>query len=418
MVTHRSPPKPRSRLTRQFGLVASGRIVGAVIQALSLALLARWAGPDDFGVASVMFGLIIVLQVATDLGIPTFVLRQRAADRNDPTVTSALRINSRTALALCALVALVIVVGAMIDSTFWSVLPLAVWAAADRNTDTWLGVALADGDAQVNATVGVARRVLSCASFILLVLPGVPPLLAFSAGYAVVSLAINVAVHRWVRHRLVADTRTPFRTIVGQSFAYWVNSVGTQLRNLDTLIVGTIAGSSQTAYYAAAARVTGPLRIVPTSLATVLVPAVARGQAEGAGLRPVMKTVGVVVGMMALIYGALAALAPVAVPLLLGEGYRDAVLPFQIVVISLVLAGLASNLGGALQGLGRKQFVAMVSVISTALCLAGVAIGSISSGAVGAAIALAASFALQAVLLGIALARSGCRAPAHMIEEL
>jgi O-antigen/teichoic acid export membrane protein len=393
-------------MARQFGWVSTGRLIGALIQAVTLALVARWAGPEGFGAVGVALAVVIVLQTITDLGLPTYIVRERAARPMSPTIRRALEMNNVTALWMSLTIFVAFAGFALVSQpVFFDLLPIAIWAAVDRNTDTWLGVTLADGHARLNATMAVTRRFLVLTTMVGLDATGVAPLVSFSAALAVVGVAVNQYAHRYVSKRVARpDVRPPARPILLASRPYWVTSVATQIRSLDTIVVGAIAGTSQAAFYAAASKITSPLRILPTSMAVVLVPAAAR-----AGVRQLSTVRRPAIAMitgMSLIYAASAAAAPWVVPMTLGPEYQGAVIPIQIVLAGLIFAALGSILTAILQGIGSGKSVAWIAVFSTVVCLGGVLVGAIALGALGAAIAMSASFLVQAIVLSVTLRRA------------
>ena len=364
-------------------------------------LLARWAGPTGFGTVGIALSIVVVLQTATDLGVSLYVLKERAAEPLNPTIRRALEINNFTARIMALLLFLVFLgAGFGVQALFLELLPLAVWAAADRNTDTWCCVRLADGDAWLNTLTTLSRRGCSALVMVGLYLAGVDPLLAFSLSVAVVGVIVNLLVHGWVVKRLAppAVPRPAAKPIILASVPYWINATATQLRNLDSLLVGLLAGSAQVGFYAVASKLTGPLRMLPTSLAAVVLPTASRLGVHRLG--PLVKPTAAVLGMMSLIYAVVGITAGWTVPLFLGSDFAGAVVPLQIICGGLIFAACASNLSAILQGVGRGASVARIAVITTVCCLGGVVVGTLLLDAVGAAIALACSFVLQAALLG------------------
>ena len=394
------------RVGRQFGWVSGGRVAGALVQVVTLGLVARWSGPSGFGVVGLVLSGVVIVQTASDLGLPTFVARERASNPSSPSIARALQLNNRTAAVMAgALLAILGACGGWIDGQFLLLMPLAVWAAVDRNTDAWLGVALADGDAWMNSLSLLARRVGGLLLMIVLVGLGVSALLAFSTALAVVGVAVNAVAHRRITARIAgtATREVATRSILRAAVPFWINSTATQLRNLDVLIVGAVAGGAQTAFYTVASKVTGPMRILPGSLASVLIPAAAR--AGTARLAQARRPVVIVLGSMAVLYATSAIAAPWVVPLALGSDFHGAVVPVQIVCGGLLFAACASVLGSLLQGGGHGVLVARLAVGYSLMCLTTVAVGSAWFGAVGAAVALSTSFFLQATALAIALRR-------------
>ncbi|WP_259540519.1 lipopolysaccharide biosynthesis protein [Herbiconiux daphne] len=400
-VTPRSPR--RYRVGGQFAWVSAGRIVAALIQALTMLLLVRTVAPAEFGFFSAVYGVVTVVQTAIDLGIPTYVIRERAKDASQPFVTSALRLSNLLSLLLAfLLLAAFVALGFTFDSRFFLLVPLAIWAAAERNADAWLGVVFADGDAKINTANLVGRRLGNLGLFVLLVLlTQIDPVLAFGISSASAAVVSWVFAHVYVARRLVPYEPVKAGYLIRESWPYWLNSVATQARNLDTALTSVLAGSTQAGFYAAASRLTSPLRILPTSLASVLLPASSKRDASN--IRGLIKLVALAVAAFAVMYAVLIIVIPFGVPVLLGAEYEGAILALQITAVGLVFASSASLLGSLLQGVGMKHFVAMVAVVTTCTCLAGVALGALLWGATGAALGLAFSYVVQSAALSTRL---------------
>ncbi|NSX38684.1 hypothetical protein HTS88_20080 [Pseudarthrobacter oxydans] len=374
-----------------------------MIQAVTLLLLARDLGPDGFGTFSAAFGTAIVFQASLDLGIATLVVKERSANTCSPLIYSALCLTDRLGMALLVLAALpLLALAVLLDPFFYLLLPLAVWAAAERQADVWLSVPLADGDAKFNTQNLLIRRAATALLYIIGVSAGFDAALSFSTSMALTSLISYVVVRLFVTARIETSLpRTPIKTIIGKSWPYWLNSLGVQARNLDSLIVSMVAGAGQAGFYAATSRATGPLRILSTSMAAVLLPASsAKGPRE---LQRLLRLVGIFAVCSSALYGGLIVIVPAAVDLFLGEIYRGAIFPLQIVLAGLVFAGVASLFTSMLQGVGLQLFVAKTAVATTIICLLFVFLGGLAAGAVGAALALTVSFVVQVIILATRL---------------
>jgi O-antigen/teichoic acid export membrane protein len=391
--------KSRRALGGQFAWVSAGRVLAAVIQAVSMLLLIRSVTPSEFGVFSAVYGLLALVQTIFDVGLPTLVIRERARDAKSATVGAALRLNDRLALAMAGVLMVSIVLAGLVIAPYYFVFaPLALWAAAERNADVWLGVAIADGDAKVNTLNLVLRRVGSLVLFFLLLTGlSLDPILSFGAATAVAACVSWLFAHTFVSRRLATRTVVAPRVLLQQSWPYWVNSAATQARNIDTAITGIVAGPVQGGFYGAASRLTTPLRILPTSLASVLLPAAARH--TSASLGKLVRLLGIVMIGFGGFYAALFAAVPWAVPTFLGPDYTGAVPALQVTALGLMFAAGASLISAPLQGVGLKKFVASVAVSTTVICLIGVVTGAALAGAVGAAVGLAFSYVVQSSLL-------------------
>jgi O-antigen/teichoic acid export membrane protein len=373
--------------------------MAALIQALFMLLLLRSVSPEEFGFFAAVYGVITLAQTTLDLGLPTLVIRERAKNAQNGIVASALKLNNVLSLALAGgLVVVFLILGLVVDARFFLLLPLGIWAAAERNADAWLGVVFADGDAKVNTANLISRRLTNLALFLLFLSTGeMDPVLAFGISSAIAAVASWAFAHIYVARQLPEPAPIGPRELVRASWPYWVNSVATQARNLDTAIASILAGTAQAGYYAAAARLTSPLRILPTSLASVLLPASARRTSSS--MKSLIFLIGACVAGLGVMYALLALLVPWAVPVFLGEQYVAGIPALQITMVGLIFASAASLLGAPLQGVGLKKYVALIAVVTTVTCLIGVAIGAYLYGAVGAAAGLSVSYLIQSIAL-------------------
>ncbi|OUE27601.1 oligosaccharide flippase family protein [Clavibacter michiganensis] len=394
----------RDRLGLQFLWVSSGKIIAALLQAAIMLLLVREVSPAQFGFFSAAYGVITIPQTLLDLGLPTLIVRERARDARDGIVTAALKLNNLFSIALSALLLVTgVFLAVAVDAQYWLLLPFALWAAAERNADAWLGVVLADGDSWINVTNLVLRRVLSLGIFVgLSTWTDTPPMLAIALAFAVAAALSWFFAHVYVSKRLVPSSQHTMSQLVSRSYPYWINSVSSQIQNLDVALTSAFAGPAQAGLYAAAARLTNPLRILPNSLATILLPAASKRTSST--IASLCKLVVGATAVFGLFYGALILAMPWAVPVFLGDDYSGATFALQVTCGGLVFASASSLVSTLLLGLGLKHYVAITAVVTTFACLAGVVVGSITAGAAGAAIGLASAFVLQSVLLSSRLA--------------
>ncbi|WP_194383725.1 lipopolysaccharide biosynthesis protein [Microbacterium luteum] len=393
-----------STVASQFGWVSGGRLLAALVQALVVVLLARAISPQEFGLFAATQGALIVAQTVSGLGLATYVVRHRAIRTDDPNVLVALRLNEATTYAFGGvLLAAFISLGAWIDEAFFALLPLALSMAAERSADAWLGVAIADGDARVNTLNLVGRRIATAAIFLALTTgAGAPPLLSFGIA------ALFAAVASWIfsrmyvgahvaRRRFEGPRRRRYAVVLRRSRHYWMNSIATQLRNLDTTVAAFSMSPAQAGFFGVASRVTGPLRMLPTSLSIVLLPVASRTGSKDR--RSLALLIAGAASGITILFVSVAIVAPYVVPALLGNDYRGATVTLQLTAIGLIPAGIASLLGAVLQGSGHARYVSNVAFIMTGVCLAGVALGGASLGAVGGAIALGVAYIVQMALL-------------------
>jgi len=392
-------------MKRQFIVITSGRVVAALLQAVLLVFVARALGPSHFGLFSVVISIGILAQVLTDAGLGTLVIRERSSRPESPLLSAALRFSNWTALVLAASGLSVLTCCALlIRPEFWFLTPLALSTALERNADLWIGVALADGDTWSNALNLVVRRTVAILAFSAMEWAGVHALLAISIAMTLAGGISACTAHAYVDSRLVrAHSRVALKPVLTASWPYWLNSLAGQLKNVDTLIITSFAGNTAAGLYAAANRLSGPLLLVPTSLAAVVLPATARQAAARptASLRQIKlkKLVITLTLVMTTCYASLAAVAPWLFPMLMGAEYAKAVPVFQIILISMCFASASVLTSAVRQGQGRPGVAARASVVSGIFSVGALMAGTSVFGIVGAAVGLLGSQVLQLLLL-------------------
>ncbi len=387
------------KLITGFAWITFGRMLAAVLQALSLILVARYAGPANFGVLAAFIGLVIVFQAFFDFGISTYITKQRAKSSDDPQVVEAIYIYQYLGAALLMSLSMAALILSYIEQyAWWLFLPLAIAGCLERQSDVRLTIALADGDVWKNATNLVVRRAIALAVLLAVVQVGLDALQAYGIAAVMSSFVSYVVSRRFVKidGHPGGLSWTKSKAILVASRPFWANSLGAQLRNLDVLLVNHVATASIAGYYGAVSRSVSPLRMVSSSLATVMLPMVARRNGR---VRSFLWAVAVVIGSLSAGYASLAVFAEQAVLFLLGAEYLPAVVAFKIVIVGLVFASVSSVMTSILQASGWEKSVGKISLATSFLALAGVAVGVTLFEATGAAFGLSVSYIVQCAAL-------------------
>lgn len=405
-----SPANHRGRERRGVGhqlvWVSSGRVLAAGLQACSLILAARAMPVSDFGLLMAFFGVVTLIQAFADFGVGTFISKERAASPSSGGVGSALRFTTTSSVVVVVLVAGGLVITAILVSpVFWAMLPLAIAAAGERNADTRLAVAFADGDVHISVLNLVLRRSTVILAFVVLLAVGVGGLLAFSLSSGIAAAASAAFANIYIRRRVITAPSLTFRELLSSARPYWVAGLASQARNLDALLVASLAGAGQAGLYASGSRLINPLQILPSSLASVLLPASARSAQSRQMLRKLVTLSLVLLAGLTVIYAAIFLAAPLLVRLALGERYDGSVAIIRVILLGLPFASAGALLIPILQGRGHGRAVATASTTSTAVCLLGVAAAAPTGGAIAAAAMLSISFLIRFLALGQAFRR-------------
>ncbi|WP_136585955.1 lipopolysaccharide biosynthesis protein [Microbacterium hydrothermale] len=386
-------------MRRQFVQLFVARTCASLFQVLAILYLARLVGPSELGPVVAFVGVGAFLAAVSDLGIGTYLLKERAATPHSPLIRPALKTNDVLTLALIVGgVASALVLGL---GTAEAIL-LGVWIGLEKNTDTHLSIPTADGAVGVVSAINFVRRLVGLVLFVLLAL-AVAPVLAFCIAQLVGAVYGVSHAHLVLRRSThsVSGVSRPSRQALRGSFPFWVAVTSAQVRELDSAIVGAVAGPAAAGLYGAGARLSRPALLVASALATVLLPsatkggaAVARKAARGLYL---LTLLGGVMGIIA------ALLAEPLLPLLLGDDFSGAIPATQVLLISMSVVALCSPLGGLIQARGGERYTAANGVIFAVVTVVGLTIGSSVAGPLGAAVGVSVSYAMKFASLAIKL---------------
>lgn len=392
--------------------MVSGRLLAAVLQAGALVLVARSSGPTGFGALAAFLGLVVVFQSAFDLGIPTYLLRQAARHKNSTEIALCLRVFRKIGwLLLFALFGLALLFSASAELDWWSFLPLAVAGWLERQADVRLNIAVANGEVWKNTVNLVFRRSITLALLVYGEVLGWNALEAFSLASMIGSMVSYLMSYRLARlpHFVNKLEGPASRELLRRCRPFWANSMGTQMRNFDVSIVTIMASPLVAGYYGAIARSLNPLMLLSTSLATIVLPLVARS--EGKNQKKLWLPIGGTLGVVFAVYGALFALTPNLIPLVFGEDFEATTNGFRVALFGLVFASISAVQTAFLQALGKEKIVGRISMATSAFMMLSVAIGAVLGGVTGAALGLTACYALQFISLLLAILRQNNSEP-------
>jgi O-antigen/teichoic acid export membrane protein len=390
-----------SLLKRQFFGLFLSRVAAAGIQAGTLILLARLLEVHALGVVGVVISVGAFTALATDFGVSTLTSRARARGEH-ALVRSGLRLNNLSSFGVAAIGCATVFLIEGWNTQGIALGLLFVALLFERNAETGLSLAFADGDARAPAVSIVGRRVVAVFTFVSLLLTGVEPLVSYCVGQLTGS-AFGFLHKSWVERRKVRmdGEIVGTSTVLRHSWPFWVSAISGQARILDTAIVGGILGSYAAGIYSAAMKVVNPLNLIPVALASILLPHATRANSDSLG-RMTRNVVFLFLSMY-IPLGVLIYFSTDLIVLVIGEPYRESGPVLALAFAILPLIGLASPLTGILQARGWERFAAYNSSVFGAFVLIAIAIGAISAGPLGTVIAIGIMGLLRSISLLITI---------------
>ncbi|MHA7287363.1 oligosaccharide flippase family protein [Arthrobacter sp. MDT3-44] len=402
----------------QFLVMLVTRVFASGVQAVSVILLARWVGIEDFGLISVLLGIGGVLFTVSDWGLSSYIPRARAKGDNGD-VAAGLRMNfAGNGLAGLLFAVAVLVIGFTTSESLWlSLLPLAL--ALDQVTEAGLTVAVADKLKRPVVVSVLLRRCAALALFAGLYAVSFDAVGAYAVGLLVSAVLGQVHVQLVVRARMrgIAE-RTSYRSLYRQLIPYMTANLSASTRSLDTSVVAMTTSVATAGLYSAAFRITRPLMLVGSAAVAVILPHAARESLSVVKRLARRLSAAAFLSVLPLI--GVAYFSEPIVLLLFGEDYRGTAPAFALAVIAIPFLSLAPPLGGMLQGQGYQHFVARNGVVFAVVTLALVWVGAALFGVTGASGGILVAYVLKcsSLLIRLLRARPEALVPSSPAAEL
>jgi len=365
-VTSRHRRLRRDSVPRGTGVIGTNLVarVGALVSlSVTSLLVARIAGPEGVGTLTLLRLLPWLTGVLTGCGLygaaPYFLSGQeRSEPRYRPTFVAM--------AAVAGLVGSAVWLAAtpLLAGVFFPGLPVALVAAAAVSVPTQLFETTAKacsqgvGDLAGSNRVIVLEELLFIPVFVALWAAGLPPVAAIVVALPVGDVVTSsLAWTRLRRRGFFAEAGRPSfslaRRIASYGFRAQVGSIVLLLNaRLDFAVVAALAGPGPLGVYAVASRYAELLRLPALALNYVLYPAYARaGQAVAtAQARAAIPRMGWTPAMGAI---PMAATAPLVLPLVFGDAFRDSVVPALILLVGLSAGGVSGVITAFLSADGR-----------------------------------------------------------------
>lgn len=268
-------------------LLSIGELGTRVLSFLLVIAIARYLGDVGLGAFAFAFAFTDLLLNAIDLGLPTYIMREMAKNKQ----ASGLYMSNVLGLRL-----LMLPIIPIIALTMWIV---AVFIMHAATSETWLIVTLATAGMAINfltdpfRTVFVAHekdayysgliileRLIFTASGLGLLVTG-HGLIPVVSMYLVSQLISFFTTTYFVRSRFTGFTirleKPTIILMVKKALWFWLATFLRMVyQRADTLILGIMQGFAVTGWYSAAYRITESLRFIPLILIPAVFPAMSR----------------------------------------------------------------------------------------------------------------------------------------------
>jgi PST family polysaccharide transporter len=369
-----------TKIMRGSAWAALGFGGSQAISLLSMLLLARLLVPADFGVVAVALSILAIVQIAQESGMGAALIVHRGDMRAAaasvsvfaPIVAFGLYLIVFAVAPLAArffdepiLTDVLRVMALVLILRGFTVMPISL-IEREMAYRSMTAVELGAGIAQAASAVLAAAAGLGVWSLVI-------GQLAFAAGKLVLAWWLSP-----LRPSPFEARRETLRELVGFGRHVGVaNLINYGNLNSQNIIIGRVLGATSLGYYSVSARLASmPVNVVGGIVGRAMFPALARVHGDGARFRQIwLETL----QRLALLSTPTAiGVALVAEPLvvtLLGESWRPAIVPVQILALNGIVGPLSATAGEVFQALHRPKLRAVYEgvylVISVPLLVLG-----------------------------------------------
>jgi O-antigen/teichoic acid export membrane protein len=364
---------------RAFSIRVLARLVGAVLQAALLVLVARDLGPRNFGDVAQVLSLGTLAAAVLGFGMNSRALRLAigTTPREDASAILSVAMVSSVAVTLVAL-PVAWMAGAPWELTPWAA---AAFVASESFAEVVVAILAGLHRQHLASLMVVVRR--AAALGIVVACAGLGVNLVYGLLLAAVSTAaisILIAPLFWSKPSSVS-------TLLRGSWGYWATSLVTNLQYLDTTLLRLSAGAHLVGLYGVSSRSVAPLSLATSSMVGVLVPELSRARSPQAHerLRRSIRRMSLVVAGTAIVASPLIATAVVTV---LGSGYEGAFILVVAFCVGTGVSAISQTYQAEAFARGEPMRAVLAVGLGTAIGLVGLIGFSLFWGSVGAAAAI------------------------------
>lgn len=349
-----SPAVPKASPVANFSWLLAERGWRVLLGLAVSLIVTRYLGPTNLGLLTYAFSLCAIIGTAAGFGIEDVVARELVLKPKAARSLLAMSLRIKLIGAAAAFVS-AIALGWLWRPGDWYVLSLVAWVAAGFFFAPADLVELWYQARERMRAPALARQLAMVASAVvrLGLVAGGAPLWCFAAAAAVEAALVAASLTllwffgdpRPLSDGSESESPITLRQMLREGWPLLGSGVLVVITmHCDRLILLRVAGETAVGIFAAAARLTELMHVLPVALGTALLPRLAAFHAGDrvSYLRVARKAGITVIAMTAGIAGLCSWLAPWLIPALLGEEYRASVGVWRVQVWTLVFIAIVS----------------------------------------------------------------------------
>ena len=380
-----------------IAVVATSRIISALMQAASLLLVARNIPTNTFGLFAATLTVVLFVAVVAEAGLDTYCSRSIARGQlSDAALSNGLHLT--LALSAGFVTTCLLAVGVGVWQLPIALTALPIYVVAERRLSFRLTnlIALQNSSAGV-LPLALGRTATLAALAALIATSSISPLLLF----ALTGLLGTLLSLAFLRRRPFVGLHIPAfakaRLLLAGGRPFWIATLSGQIRSLDVAFVAALGSPVAAALYALPARAVAPMRLVGTSVAAVAFPLASRGEVKA--LRRLNQRVFALAAVGIVATAFVWSWVPDLAALAAGERYRVSGEVLRVFMIGVALNVVGSLMSSELQGFGDSRFVGRMGMALVVVFYIALGVGLWAGGAQGAAWGTTVAFASQLAIV-------------------
>lgn len=388
----RSKPLSVRDALSAYGIVAMNGSA-QMASALIFAVAARSMGVDAFGREAVLLGTAITTTALLDLGVNARVVRQIVGGHMPTAQAQQWAVGKTVTTSVVAAVACGATAWFM-ESPWASGVLAVLYGAALQHSQSQQGILRAHNRLWASVWLVATSKVIAAIAICWWAWVGLNPIGLWVCLLTGEIAAILLALKLLGRCVVLSVPLCPYRG--GRSFA--VTAFVTGIQSFDVVAAGLLGGQNVAGTYGAVSRWIAPLLLLPVSVGQIEAPRMVAAESNRDAWRIVRQ--GSILISPTLVAAATGiVLAPSIVSTVLGQGYRDSVLPLRLLLAGVAFGALGQLLVNFLQTRGQARQVARSFMATLAMQVGLVVVLTPRFGAIGVAAAMASSNAFASVLV-------------------
>lgn len=384
------------------------------IQLLVTAILARLVSPEDFGLLALVSVFTSFFQIFADIGISSAIIQYDDLTEHDYGAlfffTCLFALVVSCVFSLCSFPISLVYGDKRLFPLCLSLTPSILFSIANMVPN---GLMLRDKRFAKIALRLIVVSIVSGSIAIVFAIMG-------AGCYALVAQTVisTALVLFWnllscpIKKINIHFVKPLNRVFSYSAFQFGFSLVNYFSRNLDNMLVGGTLGPSMLGYYDKAYKLTTyPMNNISAVISSVVQPYMAKNQDEKSEMfrcwKKIVKPLSLVGGYITSIF----IVAPYEVVVLFyGPGWDQAVVPFQLLGISVAFQMIGNPSGAFFQSLGRTDLMFRCGLINSFLSVSGALIGAMLGGINAIAACVSIAYCFQVIPLGFYLLKTGMSA--------